>query len=268
MYINPDSRGQCVLGEVKFLLPIKSIQSSFLSLWFLLGSWNVCLAFPKTGCLLGVNQRDTHRPERPSVHLNVCLHALLCMCVFICTYVEDKVFSFFLCSFTMGCNICHAKIWNHFLLTDQKTNHGTIWQPTVQPEMLSAFTVKQHMCAISLKDRTGCRWNRCRHPQSHCALPLLLPVNQSEPSVFVMVEDNQFQNKKKGREGQASGEEEGEDERIKSREKTLSVFWQAVVPDCQVTAPPATPPLIDPSSILSQPNRTAKLGTTLQIKSH
>lgn len=34
-------------------------------------------------------------------------------------------------------------------------------------------------------------------PQSHCALPLLLPVNQSEPSVFVMVEDNQFQNKEK-----------------------------------------------------------------------
>lgn len=38
---------------------------------------------------------------------------------------------------------------------------------------------------------------RSNPPQSHCALPLLLPVNQSEPSVFVMVEDNQFQNKEK-----------------------------------------------------------------------
>lgn len=202
MYINPDSRGQCVLGEVKFLLPINSIQSSFLSLWSPLGSWNVCLAFPKTGCLLGVNQRDTHRPERPSVHLNVCLHALL-QSVYVCVHLylcgRQSVF-FFSCSFTMGCNICHAKNWNHFLLTDQQTNHSTIWQLIVQPEMLSAFTVKQHMCAISLKDRTGCQRNWCRHPQSHCALPLLLPVNQSEPSVFVMVEDNQFQNKKKGRE--------------------------------------------------------------------
>lgn len=54
-------------------------------------------------------------------------------------------------------------------------------------------------------------------PQSHCALPLLLPVNQSEPSVFVMVEDNQFQNKEKGREraGQWGG---GRKSRITGKE--------------------------------------------------
>lgn len=65
MYINPDSRGQCVLGEVK-LLSSQSITFSLHS--SACGSRSgseMCLAFPKTGRLFGVNQRDTNGPERP-----------------------------------------------------------------------------------------------------------------------------------------------------------------------------------------------------------
>lgn len=66
MYINLDSRGQCVLGEVKLLSSQSIAFNLHSSAWGLyLGLENVCLAFPKTGCLLGVNQRDTRRSERP-----------------------------------------------------------------------------------------------------------------------------------------------------------------------------------------------------------
>lgn len=75
------------------------------------------------------------------------------------------------------------------------------------------------MCVISLWDQR-LPMGLIRHPQSHCALPLLSPVNQSEPSVFVMVEDNQFQNKKKGREkaGQWGGPGGGGKNRTKGKE--------------------------------------------------
>lgn len=104
MYINPDSRGQCVLGEVKLVSSlINSIQSSFLSSWSTLGSRNVCPAFPKTGCLLGVNQRDTRRSERPLICLYVCLHAFffkLCICVHL--YLCGRLWFFFF-YFTFHC---------------------------------------------------------------------------------------------------------------------------------------------------------------------
>lgn len=65
MYINPDSRGQCVLGEVKLLSSQSITFNLHSSACGPRSGREMCLAFPKTGCLLGVNQRDTHRPERP-----------------------------------------------------------------------------------------------------------------------------------------------------------------------------------------------------------
>lgn len=114
----------CAGGGQTPLLPINRIQSSFLSLRSSLGSWNVCLAFPKTGCLLGVNHRDTLRPERPSDTCTSVYMLSFGLCtMYMCSFVPMwKTISIF-CSFAIGCNICHAKIWNHFLLTDQPQYH-------------------------------------------------------------------------------------------------------------------------------------------------
>lgn len=65
MYINSDSRGQCVLGEVKLLSSQSITFNLHSSACGPRSGREMCLAFPKTGCLLGVNQRDTHGPERP-----------------------------------------------------------------------------------------------------------------------------------------------------------------------------------------------------------
>lgn len=65
MYINPDSRGQCVLGEVKLLSSQSIAFNLHSSACGPHSGSEMCLAFPKTGCLLGDNQRDTRRPERP-----------------------------------------------------------------------------------------------------------------------------------------------------------------------------------------------------------
>lgn len=54
----------CAGGGQTPLLPFDNVQSSFLSLGPRSGS-ETCLAFPKTGRLFGVNQRDTDGPERP-----------------------------------------------------------------------------------------------------------------------------------------------------------------------------------------------------------
>ena len=145
----------CAGGGQTPLLPINSIQSSFLSLWFSLGFWDVCLAFPKTGCSLGVNQRDTHRPERPWIYLYVCLHAFL-QSVYVCSFVslwKTKCFFFMFLCYGLQYLSCE-NIWNHFLLTDWPTNRRTIWQPIIPPEMSPAFAVKQHVRVfISLWDQ-------------------------------------------------------------------------------------------------------------------
>lgn len=65
MYINPDSRGQCVLGEVKLLSSQSITFNLHSSACGCRSGREMCLAFPKTGCFLGVNQRDTHGPGRP-----------------------------------------------------------------------------------------------------------------------------------------------------------------------------------------------------------
>lgn len=65
-------------------------------------------------------------------------------------------------------------------------------------------------------------------PPSHCALPLLLPVNQSEPSVFVMVEDNQVSKlgeKKMVERRQAERRRRGEEEKGRRKEAHWSSRW-------------------------------------------
>lgn len=123
----------CAGGGQIPLLPINSIQSSFLSLWSSLGSWNVCLAFPKTGCLLGVNQRDTHRPERPLVYLNVCLHAFL-QSVYVCVHLYlcgRQSVSFFMFLY-YGLQYLSCKNLKPFL-TDWPTNQPQYHLATDRP---------------------------------------------------------------------------------------------------------------------------------------
>lgn len=113
----------CAGGGQTPLLPINSIQSSFLSLWSSLGSWNVCLAFPKTGCLLGVNQRDTHRPERPWIYLYVCLHAFL-QSVYVCSFVptwKTKCFLFYVPLIWVAIFVMRKFETISYWLTDQPT---------------------------------------------------------------------------------------------------------------------------------------------------
>lgn len=167
---------------------------------------------------LGVNQRDTRRPERPWIYLYVCLQHALLHCVLICTYLEDKVFVF------------HVPLLWVAIFVMQKFETISYWladQPTTAPfgNWLTNQKFHQHLLSNSICVSfhcgiKGCQWDWCSDPQSHCALPLLLPVNQSEPSVFVMVEDNQFQNKKKGREraGQWGGQSGGQKNKIKGKE--------------------------------------------------
>lgn len=74
------------------------------------------------------------------------------------------------------------------------------WMTTSQSLATDPSNRKWSLIDCKTASRTSCySWGLSADPtpQSHCALPLLLPVNQSEPSVFVMVEDNQFQNKEK-----------------------------------------------------------------------
>lgn len=52
------------------------------------------------------------------------------VCSFVSIWKKKSVS--FLCSFTMGCNSCHAKKFETIsLLTGRPTDHGPIWQPTI-----------------------------------------------------------------------------------------------------------------------------------------
>lgn len=191
MYINPDSRGQCVLGEVKLVSSlINSIQSSFLSSWSTLGSRNVCPAFPKTGCLLGVNQRDTRRSERPLICLYVCLHAFssICVYVFICTFVEDGVF-FYFTFHCYGLQYLSYKTLKPFLadwLTNQQRNHVATRRPAWSVSRVCCQTA----CRVGRRLATGpdgLPWRgRCRDTPSHTVLSLFcyLLINQNQVSLW------------------------------------------------------------------------------------
>lgn len=101
MYIKPDSRGQCVLGEVKLL----SSQSIAFNLHSSAcgphsGPEMCVLLFQRRAVYLELI-RGTHAGPRPSVHLNVCLHASL-QSVYVCVHLylcaRQSVFFFmFLC---------------------------------------------------------------------------------------------------------------------------------------------------------------------------
>lgn len=254
MYINPNSRGQCVLGEVKLL--------SSQSIAFNLHS-SACgpHSGPETCVLLFQRQAvylelitGTHSDLSGlpiPVRLSTCFPSVCVQCICVHFYLCGRLFLFSVPLLWVAIFVMQKSE----TISYWPTNRSTMWQPIIPPEVSSASTVKQHIRVISLWDWIGCRWDWCRHPQSHCALPLLLPVNQSEPSVFVMVEDNQFQNKKKGRE--RAGQRKGRTEEQNHAEKRLSESWHAVVPDCQTTAP-----LTRSSFVPSRPDLTAQTPRT------
>lgn len=111
MYINPDSRGQCVLGEVKLL----SSQSIAFNLHSSAcgphsGPEMCVLLFQRRAVYLELI-RGTHTGPSGLEYTCMSVYMLffkLCMCVHLYLYGRQSVS--FLCSFTMGCNICHAKI--------------------------------------------------------------------------------------------------------------------------------------------------------------
>lgn len=111
MYINPDSRGQCVLGEVKLL----SSQSIAFNLHSSAcgphsGPEMCVLLFQRRAVYLELI-RGTHTGPSGLEYTCMSVYMLffnLCMCVHL--YLCGRQSVSFLCSFTMGCNICHAKI--------------------------------------------------------------------------------------------------------------------------------------------------------------
>lgn len=103
MYINPDSRGQCVLGEVKLLSSQSITFNLHSSACGPRSGSEMCLAFPKTGRLFGVNQRDTNGPERPWIYPCICRHAFI-----VWSFVPGSGRCFFFL-IPMGCNIFSCK---------------------------------------------------------------------------------------------------------------------------------------------------------------
>lgn len=111
MYINPDSRGQCVLGEVKLL----SSQSIAFNLHSSAcgphsGPEMCVLLFQRRAVYLELI-RGTHAGPSGLEYTCMSVYMLffnLCMCAHL--YLCGRQSVSFLCSFTMGCNICHAKI--------------------------------------------------------------------------------------------------------------------------------------------------------------
>lgn len=107
----------------------------------------MCLAFPKTGCSLGVNQRDTHRSEQPcyscmSVYMGF---SNLCMCAHL--YLCGNKVRFVTVPFAMGCNICHAKFVK--LISYGLINHATsvpCGTGSSDTKCGQHFTVKQRLC--------------------------------------------------------------------------------------------------------------------------
>lgn len=159
MYINPDSRGQCVLGEVKLLSSQSITFNIHSSAWGpSSGLEKVCLAFPKTGCLLGVNQRDTRRSERPWTHTSVLStrFSSICVYVFICTSVQT-VFST-LCFFCYGLQYLSCENLKPFLTDRPTSSQRHLATRSSNPETPSAFSVKQRLRVVSALDRTGCQW--------------------------------------------------------------------------------------------------------------
>lgn len=110
MYINPDSRGQCVLGEVKLL--------SSQSIAFNLHSSACGSRSGPEMCVLLFQRRAVHLELIRGTHTGpsgleyTCMSVYmlffnLCMCAHL--YLCGRQSVSFLCSFAMGCNICHAK---------------------------------------------------------------------------------------------------------------------------------------------------------------
>jgi len=213
MYINPDSRGQCVLGKVKLL----SSQSIAFNLHSSAcgphsGPEMCVLLFQRRAVYLELI-RGTHTGPSGLEYTCMSVYMLFFKPVYVCSFVptwKTKCLFLCVCFFYVplpwvAIFVMREKNIQKPFLTDRPTNRHTvtIWQlmippPPPPPEMSPALTVKQRIRCVSFYCGIQCRrWDWCRHPQSHCALPLLFPVNQSEPSVFVMVEDNQFQNKNK-----------------------------------------------------------------------
>lgn len=116
MYINPDSRGQCVLGEVKLL----SSQSIAFNLHSSAcgphsGPEMCVLLFQRRAVYLELI-RGTHTGASGLEYTCMSVYMLffnLCMCVHL--YLCGRQSVSFLCSFIMGCNICHAKNLKPFL---------------------------------------------------------------------------------------------------------------------------------------------------------
>lgn len=107
----------------------------------------------------------------------------ICVCVLICTYVETELD--LLCSFTMGCNICHAKFENHFVWTDQPCKFSTMWRLLIRREMWSAFTVKQRLCVSFCCGMEGFADGAVADTPSHTVLSLFcyLLINQNQVSL-------------------------------------------------------------------------------------
>lgn len=172
MYINPDSRGQCVLGEVKLL----SSQSIAFNLHSSAcgphsGPELCVLLFQRRAVYLELI-RGTHGPEWAWIYLCVCLHAFL-QSVYVCSFVLLwNTSSFFLMFYTMGCNICHAKNLKPFL-TDWSTNQSA--------EPLGNRT-SDGKCCRHLLSNSGCT----RHSPVGWTLPVGLtltpPVTLCSPS--------------------------------------------------------------------------------------
>lgn len=153
MYINPDSRGQCVLGEVKLLSSQSITFNLHSSACGPRSGSEMCLAFPKTGRLFGVNQRDTNGPERPWIYPYVCLNAFI-VWSFVPGSGRQWFFFFFI---PMGCNIFSCKKKKKlkpFLtdwLTNQEQHHLVTANPTWNGVNISCQTAR--VCVISPWDQ-------------------------------------------------------------------------------------------------------------------
>lgn len=154
MYINPDSRGQCVLGGGQTPLPQSITFNLHSSACGCRSGREMCLAFPKMGCFLGVNQRDTPRGRRAAFNYSVFfLTRFPSSCAHLYQFGRRKV-----CLFVMllhhGLQYLPCQKFEEekkgkkkTFLTDWLTNrprHSVVTDgPAPSSEMPSALTVKQ-----------------------------------------------------------------------------------------------------------------------------
>ena len=145
----------------------------------------MCLAFPKTGCSLGVNQRDTHRSEQPcyacmSVYMGF---SSLCMCAHLYLCGNRVRFVMFLYHGLQYLSREILKTISSGLI--HHANPVPCGACSSNTKCGQAFTVKQHLCVSFCCGMGGFADGAVADTPSHTVLSLFcyLLINQNQVSL-------------------------------------------------------------------------------------